>query len=94
MAYKRNKKIYSSGESLSETLIAALIISFAMIMLFSCAKVGTDIMRKSNEGYQDYYDAINGYEETQASYAVEYAKNHNEKPEQSTFDMQPHKHNW
>ena len=94
MAFKRDTKNNSTGESLSETLIAALIISFAMIMLFSCAKVGTDIMRKSRASYQEYYDAVNSYEETQASYAVAYYANYNELPEPSTFGMEPHKHNW
>jgi Tfp pilus assembly protein PilV len=87
----------TSGESLSETLIAALIISFAMIMLFSCAKVGTDIMRKSNDSYQEYYEAINDYEKTQASYVVEYMKYMNsigELPEPLAFGMEPHKHDW
>ena len=94
MTFKRYTKKYSSGESLSETLIAALIISFAMIMLFSCAKVGTDIMRKSKASYQEYYNAVNEYEETQASYAVEYYKNANVLPEPSGFGLEPHKHNW
>lgn len=94
MAFKKNTKKHTSGESLSETLVAALIISFAMIMLFSCAKVGTDIMRKSRASYQEYYDTVNAYEETQASYAVEYYANYIELPEPSTFDMTPHKHNW
>ena len=94
------KKTYSSGESLSETLVAALIISLAMIMLFSGAKVGTDIMRKSNDSYQDYYDSVNDYEKTQASYAVEYQKYQEAQsitgpePTPFPFDMTPHKHNW
>lgn len=87
MTLKKNTT-NTSGESLSETLVAALIISFAMILLFSCAKVGTDIMRKSRESYQEYYDTVNDYEEAQASYVVEFFA----KP--STFDMTPHKHDW
>ena len=97
MALNMKNTKCSSGESLSETLVAALIISFAMIMLFSGAKIGTDIMRKSNTEYQNYYEKVNEYEEAQASYAVEYYKNPEEteeKPVQVVFDMTPHKHNW
>lgn len=63
---------YSSGESLSETLVAALIISLAMIMLFSSAKVGTDIMAKSKTEYKAYFDNLNTYEISQADYVAEY----------------------
>ena len=54
-------------------------------------------MRKSRASYQEYYDAVNSYEETQASDVVEYIKYQNqssELPEPSEFDMEPHKHNW
>lgn len=94
MTNKRIDKTYSSGESLSETLVAALIISLAMIMLFTGVRVGSDTMNKSTNSYQDYYDAVNSYEETQASYAVEYYKNYTPKPVPSSFGMEPHKHNW
>ena len=97
MSFKRNNNTNSCGESLSETLIATLIISLAMIMLFSGAKIGTELMHKSNAEYQNYYDKVNEYEEAQASFAVEYYKNPEEteaKPEQVNFGMEPHKHNW
>lgn len=93
---KRNKT-FSSGESLSETLIAALIISLAMIMLFSSIKVGIDLMDKSRDGYQNYNDELNKYEESQAAYAVEYHKVASvsiTKPAPYSFDMSPHKYNW
>ena len=67
----RRTKNYTSGESLSETLVAALIISLAMIMLFSGAKVGTDIMSKSKTEYKAYYDKLNEYEASQAAYCEE-----------------------
>lgn len=60
-------KTYSSGESLTELLVAALIISLAMIMLFSGAKVGSDIMRNSRDKYQEYNEEANRYEEEQAT---------------------------
>lgn len=66
------KKSNSSGESLSELLIASLIISFAMIMLFSGVKVGSDAMSNSRDKFQQYNDLLNQYEETQASWVVEY----------------------
>ncbi len=69
-----NRKKYSSGESLSELLIASLIISFAMIMLFSGVKVGSDAMRSSREKFQQYNDSLNQYEETQASWVVQYGE--------------------
>ncbi|MBR5359169.1 MAG: hypothetical protein IK128_08160 [Clostridiales bacterium] len=71
MMDKRYNK-YSNGESLSETLVAALIISLAMIMLFSGAKVGTDIMGKSKAEYKTYFDNLNAYEVSQAAYVAEY----------------------
>lgn len=94
------KNTYSSGESLSETLVAALIISLAMIMLFSGVRVGTDIMSKSKDNYQDYLDAVNNYEKSQASYAIDYqayqaAQNiTGPEPTPYEFGMEPHKHNW
>lgn len=68
----KKKKNYSSGESLAELLVASLIISLAMIMLFSGLKVGTDMMHTSRDQYQQYNGAANDYEEAQASYASEY----------------------
>ena len=94
------KKTYSSGESLAELLVASLIISLAMIMLFSGAKVGTEIMSKSDAKYQAYYKAVNDYEVAQADYAVRYqeyldAQNMTgPQPTPFEFGMTPHKHNW
>ncbi len=92
------RKNYSSGESLSELLVASLIISIAMITLFSGVKVGTDIMGKSRENYQAYNDAVNSYEKVQADYLVEnYAKyNITPVPEPPSYSfsigsMDPHK---
>ena len=93
----KRKKTFSSGESLSETLIASLIISLAMIMLFSGIKVGFDLVSKSRAGYQDYNEKLNEYEESQAAYAVEYHKVASvsiTKPEPYSFDMTPRKYNW
>lgn len=66
-----NKKM--SGESLSELLVAALIISLAMIMLFSGVKVGSDLMRNSRDKYQEYNDEINTYESEQAEYVRDHS---------------------
>ena len=88
------KKTYSNGESLSETLVAALIISLAMIMLFSGAKVGTDVMGKANDEYDKYYTKKNEYEEAQAAFAVEYSKITTVDPGPVEFTMDPHKFNW
>lgn len=65
-------KNYSSGESLAELLVAALIISLAMIMLFSGVKVGMDMIHNSRGNYQQYNEAANSYEEAQASYVKKY----------------------
>ncbi|MCR5616313.1 MAG: hypothetical protein K6F45_09135 [Saccharofermentans sp.] len=89
MRYDKDKK-YISGESLSETLVASLIISLAMIMLFSGTKVGTNIVQKSHAEYQEYFDKINAYEEDQAEYIKEYCV----RPELVDFGMEPHKHDW
>ena len=62
------RKNHKSGESLSELLIASLIISFAMIILFSGVKVGSDIMHGSREKFEQYNDKVNEYEEIQAEY--------------------------
>lgn len=95
---KVNKDYYSSGESLSELLIASLIISFAMIMLFSGVKVGSDAMRNSREKFQQYNDKLNEYEETQASWVVLYGDAYTETsiPEPTPYsfniiNMKPHK---
>ena len=69
----KKRKYNSSGESLSELLVAALIISLAMIMLFSGVKIGTDIMNNNREKYDQYNAEINRYEEEQAVYAKAYA---------------------
>lgn len=94
----KKDRLYSNGESLSESLIAALIISFAMIMLFTCAKVGTDIMKKARAGYQSYYNEINEYEESQATYVSKYYDSLTEetdpRPDPYEFQMEPHKYNW
>ncbi len=62
------RKNHKSGESLSELLIGSLIISFAMIILFSGVKVGSDIMHGSREKFEQYNDKVNEYEEIQAEY--------------------------
>ena len=79
---------YSSGESLSELLVAALIISLAMIMLFSGVKVGSDLMRSSRDKYKEYNDELNTYESEQA----EYVRDHSAPVVSSfSFSMTPHK---
>ena len=95
------KKIGSSGESLSELLVAALIISLAMIMLFSGVKVGSDNMAKAHEKYNQYYEINNQYEEAQADYINQYYSMHTDPmptpPVGFTFTesvhMKPYKHN-
>lgn len=66
------RKNNSSGESLSELLIASLIVSLAMIMLFSGVKVGSDIRNNSQDKFQQYNVKMNEYEESQASYVLKY----------------------
>lgn len=78
-----NRKKYSSGESLTELLVAALIISLAMIMLFSGVKVGADIMRKSRNMYENYNEKVNTYESAQADYIKDHAF-----PEPSTAEFE------
>ncbi len=91
----KKKNNYSSGESLAELLVASLIISLAMIMLFSGLKVGTDIMHESRNNYQQYNGAANEYEEAQASYAsVYYSQQSIPIPSSFKFNknwMNPHK---
>ena len=85
-------KTYSSGESLAETLVAALIISLAMIMVFSATRVGASIMAKSRSKYELYYSELNRYEAQQAEYAKEYLKKHPKPvsiPTSYTFTMDP-----
>ena len=67
------KKHYSSGESLAELLVASLIISLAMIMLFTGVKVGSDMMNTSRDTYEEYVDTVNEYEKKQAEYRNVYA---------------------
>ena len=84
------KKTYSSGESLAELLVAVLIISLAMIMLFSGTKAGTGVMVKNRDKYQQYYSDFNDNEKAQAEYVVEY---NNLYPHTSafSFSINPHK---
>ena len=79
------KTTYSSGESLAELLVASLIISLAMIMLFSGVKVGSDIVTNSKDKYAQYYDKLNTYEENQANYIK------NMRPPEFYFSLYPHK---
>lgn len=67
-----NKKTYSSGESFAELLVAVLIISLAMIMLFSGTRAGTGVMAKNRDKYQQYYSESNEHEKEQADYVLEY----------------------
>ena len=87
---EKRKYTYSRGESLSELLVASLIISLAMIMLLSGTKVGTDIMAKNREKYKTYNDNLNQYEEDQAQYIVDYYEAYSI-PENFKFDMSPRK---
>ena len=96
----RIKKSYSSGESLTELLVASLIISLAMIMLFSGIKVGTDIMRNSRNQYKEYNDLVNTYELEQAEYVKLYGKYYLEsssvsleEPEAFSFSIVPDRDN-
>ena len=57
-----------SGESLSETLVASLIISLALIMLLSVTQVGTKILKGNSAKYDEYYDKLNTYESEEAEY--------------------------
>ncbi len=59
---------YCSGESLSETLVASLIISLALIMLLSVTQVGTKILKGNSAKYDEYYDKLNTYESEEADY--------------------------
>lgn len=85
-----SKIAYSKGESLSETLIAALIISLAMIMLFSGVRVGSSIMSNSSKVYDEYYTKLNENEVAQAQYVVDYYNVYSE-PTPFKFTISPHK---
>ncbi len=71
MIDERNKS-FSCGESLAELLVASLIISLAMIMVFSATRVGTSVLAKSRDKYIEYYNACNEDEKKQAAYVKKY----------------------
>lgn len=90
------KTKYTCGESLSELLIASLIISLAMIMLFSGVKVGSDIMAQSRDENKLYNEKSNQYEEGQAAYVKRYYELYPEgaaavptRPADYSFTMSP-----
>ncbi len=68
MNRKDKMTTYCSGESLSETLVASLIISLALIMLLSVTQVGTKILKGNSAKYDEYYDKLNTYESEEAKY--------------------------
>ena len=91
-----SKKKNTSGESLSELLVASLIISLAMIMLFSGVKVGSDIMAKSRDENKQYNEKSNQYEEGQAAYVKRFYELYPEgavavptRPADYSFTMSP-----
>ena len=93
MKKSRNNK-NTCGESLSELLFASLIISLAMIMLLSGAKIGTDIMAKSRDNNLQYNEKSNQYEEGQAAYVKRYHELYPEEavptqPASFSFTMSP-----
>ena len=54
-----NKLGSSSGESISETLVALLISALALVMLAGVIATSSRIVRKSRESMESYYDNCN-----------------------------------
>lgn len=53
----------NSGESISEVLIASLVVSLAFIMVLSMIMASQKIIKKTDNRMEDYYDNRNSFEE-------------------------------
>ena len=62
-----NKISDTSGESIAETLIAVLIAAFALLMLAGTVNTSTNLVTKSREVLNEYYDANKGLENKSTS---------------------------
>lgn len=62
------KKLKSqSGESISEVLIASLVVSLAFIMVLSLIMASQKIIKKTDDMMEQYYSDRNAYEEQTVS---------------------------
>lgn len=62
MSRIRNKLHSSSGESISEVLVAMLVIALGIVMLVSMISASGNIIRRSEQAYADYIKRFNAME--------------------------------
>ena len=62
----------NSGESISEVLIASLVVSLAFVMVVSMVTSSQKIIKKTDDAMDNYYEQRNAYEKgtAETSHAV------------------------